>query len=381
MASVRILHMHSTFDLGGKEARTVQLINHFGDDAVHTMLVADHNAMGAAQGINKSIKIDFPKAQGDLLNGLPAMRRYLKLALYMKQFDLLLSYNWGAMDGVMAHTLFSKMYKLPPLIHHEDGFKEDELYKLKAKRNWFRRIALSRSFGLVVPSKTLEHIARTVWMMPKSRLHQIPNGIDVESYRKKPQRGSFPGFKKRNDDIVVGTIAGLRPVKNIPRLVRAVAAAGDNVRLAIAGDGPDRGAIMAEAQKLGIADRVIMPGYVQDPARYVGLFDIFALSSDSEQYPISLVEAMAAGCAVAATDVGDIRNIVSRANQPFITPAHDEDALANSIRTLAQDTALRARLSDENAHRALHEYQDKMMFSRYRQLYAAAMRKPHFGAS
>jgi hypothetical protein len=79
----------------------------------------------------------------------------------MKKFHLVLSYNWGAMDGVMARTLLGSSMGLPPLIHHEDGFNEDEWEKLNWKRNWFRTIALQRSAALVVPSLTLEKIAGT----------------------------------------------------------------------------------------------------------------------------------------------------------------------------------------------------------------------------
>ena len=84
----------------------------------------------------------------------------------MKPYDLVLTYNWGSMDAVMGHTLFGDALKLPPLIHHEDGFNEDEQKKLKTKRNWFRRVALGKSAALVVPSEQLEEIALEVWYQP-----------------------------------------------------------------------------------------------------------------------------------------------------------------------------------------------------------------------
>jgi L-malate glycosyltransferase len=378
MTAARILHLHSSFDLGGKEARTAKLMNHFGAKAEHVILSANPDAMGARDAIDSRIKVDYPGDAAPSLNGMPGMRRYHALGNYMKQFDLVLSYNWGAMDGVMAHTLLTRKMGLPPLIHHEDGFNEDEIVRLKNKRNWFRTIALQRSHSLVVPSKTLEQIARTAWHQSVDKICRFPNGIDVMRYNKRPQRGAFPGFTRRDGEIVVGTIAGLRSVKNLPRLVRAIAAAGPNIRLAIAGEGPERGAIMAEAERLGVKDRVMMPGFLKDPARYVGLFDIFALSSDSEQYPISLVEAMTAGCAVAATDVGDVRNIVSLANRDFIVPREDEDALSNAIATLAGDSALRTKIAEDNRRRAFSEYGDATMFARYRQLYGSAMGRADF---
>ena len=81
-------------------------------------------------------------------------------------------------------------------------------------------------------------------------------------------------------------------------LVAAFAALPPEWHLVICGEGPERQAILTEAEALGIEARVHLPGNV-DPARVVGLFDIFALSSASEQFPLSVVEAMAAGLALA----------------------------------------------------------------------------------
>jgi glycosyltransferase involved in cell wall biosynthesis len=378
MAAVRILHLHSSFNLGGQESRTVRLMNHFGDQAEHTVLSAVDDAFGAAEGIDRRVKVTFPKDAAPSLKGMPAIGRYRQLAQYMKKFHLVLTYNWGAMDGVMAHTLFTRSMNLPPLIHHEDGFNDDEIDRLKKRRNWFRTIALQRSNALVVPSKTLEHIARTIWHQPLDKICRFPNGIDTDHFNRRPQRGSFPGFQKRNGEIVVGTIAGLRTAKNLPRLVRAVAAAGPNVRLAIVGDGPERGAIMVEAERLGIADRVMMPGFLRDPARYIRLFDIFALSSDSEQYPIALLEAMTSAIPVVSTDVGDVRTIVARENRPFIVPRTEEASLAQAIRELANDAGLRQKLGTANRALACALYDEETMFARYRQLYGSAMKRADF---
>ena len=378
MAAVRILHLHSSFNLGGQESHTVRLMNHFGDQAEHTVLSAVDDAFGAAEAIDRRVKVQFPKDAAPSLRGMPAIGRYRQLAQYMKKFHLVLTYNWGAMDAVMAHTLFTRSMGLPPLIHHEDGFDDDEIDRLKKRRNWFRTIALQRSNALVVPSKTLEHIARTIWHQPLDKICRFPNGIDTDHFNRRPQRGSFPGFQKRNGEIVVGTIAGLRTVKNLPRLVRAVAAAGPNVRLAIVGDGPERSAIMAEAERLGIADRVMMPGYLRDPARYIRLFDIFALSSDSEQYPTSLLEAMTSALPVVSTDVGDVRTIVARENRPFIVPRTEEASLAQAIRELANDAGLREKLGTANRALACALYDEETMFARYRQLYGSAMKRADF---
>ena len=89
----------------GKEARAVRLMNHFGDQAEHVVLSAVPMLMARATRSTRRSRSRFPVRTRRRLPVWPAMGRYRKLAAYMKKFHLVLSYNWGAMDGVMAHTL------------------------------------------------------------------------------------------------------------------------------------------------------------------------------------------------------------------------------------------------------------------------------------
>lgn len=354
---LRFLHVHSTFSLGGKEARAVRLMNAFGDWAEHSVLSAVPDALGARDAIDPAIRVDFPTDHPPIV-GKPAPGRYRDLARYMRGFDLVLTYNWGAMDAVGARRLYGGT----PIIHHEDGFNQDEVDRQKPLRVWFRRLTLGAVARVVVPSVTLEEIARTVWWQPADRILRIANGIPLARYDRTAETRAP----------VVGTLAGLRPVKNLPRLVRAFARSGSAGRLVIAGEGPERAAILAEAERLGIAGQVDLPGFL-DPAEAVRRFDIFALSSDSEQQPISLIEAMAAGLPAVASDVGDIRNMVAPANLRFIRPVGDEEGLADAIAQLAGDAALRRRVGDENRAKALQIFDEGAMIERYRALYADAV--------
>ena len=118
---------------------------------------------------------------------------------------------------------------------------------------------------------------------------------------------------------MIGTVAPLRPEKNIGRLLRAFAVleCSRPLRLVVAGDGGERGSLERLAAGLGIADRVIFTGQVA-PESVLGTFDIFAMSSDTEQMPNALLEAMAASRAIAAVDVGDVKSIVCEDNREFI---------------------------------------------------------------
>ena len=372
---MRFLHLHSSFHTGGKELRAAKLINAFGRRVSHTIVSAQPEALGAASAIDSKIDVDYP-ADFPPLAGAPLPGRLQRLAQAFVGFDLILTYNWGAMDAVMAHTLFGKKLGLPPLVHHEDGFNEDEAGGLKASRNWYRRIALGRASVLVVPSQRLEEIALKVWQQPRWRVQRIANGIDMAAYGAKPRRDALPRLIKRPGELWLGTLAGLRAVKDLPAMVRAFSGLPEEWQLVILGNGPEREAIGAEAMRLDLAHRVHLPGFVADPAKASGLFDLFALSSRSEQFPISVVEAMATGLAIVAPAVGDVVGMVSEANRRFITPPGDEAALGAAMLELAADSKLRQAIGADNREKARVEYDGHAMIAAYRAIYSGAMQRP-----
>lgn len=365
----RVLHVFSTFNLGGPQARAVQLINAWGQAYRHAIVSVEHGELEARQRLQ--VATDVP-AFPDLKTGsLPARLIAVRNRLRELKPDLVLTYNWGAIEVVMARRLFGG----PPLVHHEDGFGTEESVRLYPRRTLFRRLSLGAAKQVVVPSRVLERIARDVWRQPASRVTCIPNGVDLPAFGTEPKADAIPGFAP-DKRLVVGTVAGLREEKNLTRLVRVFAAAARDLpaRLVIVGTGPDRDAILAEAQAQGIADRVHLPGFLSNPERYVGLFDVFALSSDTEQFPISLVEAMAAKLPAACTAVGDIKDIVTPDNLPFITPKDDEAALAAALRALLVDPDLRNRIGAANRARVELEFSLAAIIGRYKEIYDAALR-------
>jgi len=366
----RILHCHSTFSAGGKEVRSVRMMNAWGPRLAHSIVSAEPEAMAAAALIEPTVPVDYPQ-HFPSLKGRPTPGRLARLARAMQGFDLVCTYNWGAMDVVMAHRLYARSMGLPPLVHHEDGFNEDEAAGLKPTRNLYRRAALGSAAKLVVPSTVLERIARKAWHQPESRIARIPNGIDTAAFAAAPDPAALP-IRKGEGECWVGTLAGLRPVKALDVLVAACRSLPPEWHLVICGEGPERDAIMRAARTWGMQDRVHLPGAV-DPAKVVGLFDIFALSSVSEQFPLSVVEAMAAGLPVAATDVGDIRHILTPDSTALLSSPNDPHRLGESLLALASDPALRARLGAANAARARAEFDFAAMIARYEAVYGEAM--------
>src|ERR1044072_1535418 len=191
---IHILHLHSTFNLGGKEARAVRLMNAFGNRARHTIVSAMPDQLSARESIAKGIKYEIAQDPPPL-SGKPSVNRYETISKFMRRFDLVLTYNWGAIDGVMAARVFGK--GLPPIVHHEEGVNADEAGRLNVMGNMYRRTALPAPHALVVPSETLEGIALKHWGQPAARLRRIANGIRTGLYAGEPDPKAIPGFEKR----------------------------------------------------------------------------------------------------------------------------------------------------------------------------------------
>lgn len=371
---IHILHIHSTFSLGGKEARAVQLMNAFGDAARHTIVSSVPDQYGARELINPGIKYEIA-LDPPPLTGRPSVRRYEQIAAYLRRFDLVLTYNWGAIDGVMAARIFGK--NVPPIVHHEDGFNADEAVRLSRVRNMYRRIALPAANALVVPSERLEKIALEQWRQPPERLQRISNGVPTKLFTGKPDATLIPELQKlKPGQVVIGSVAGLRAVKDLPMLVRACAGLNTRFKLVIVGEGPERQAILDQAERMAIEDDVILTGFMANPQRYMRLFDIFALSSESEQFPISVIEAMAAGLPIVAPAVGDIYSMVSEENREYIALDRSEVSLRDHLDILAKDRNLRASIGDKNRKRVHDLYDDASMIAAYGKLYGDALGRP-----
>ncbi len=374
---LRLLHLHSSFAPGGKELRAAKLMNLFGPGVEHTVVSAVPGELGAAAAVDPAVAVTYPD-DFPALAGPPLPWRLRQIAQAMRGFDLVLTYNWGAMDAVMAHRLFARGLGLPPMVHHEDGFNQDEAQRLKPARNFYRRIALGGAAMVVVPSRVLERIAVAKWQRSPGRVRRIANGIALEAFARPARPDALPGLVKQPGELWIGTMAGLRAVKNLPLLVDACQRLRPDWKLVIVGEGPERGAIEARIAALGLQQQMFLPGHAPDPAAVMPLFDLFALSSDSEQFPISVVEAMAAGLAVVAPAVGDIAAMVAAPNRAFITPPGDFEALSGAIANLTDDAALRRTIGQANRARAEAEYGEAAMLAAYRETYAGALGRASF---
>lgn len=349
-----LLHVFSSFAVGGVQVRFASIVNHFGHRWRHAIIAMDGDLSCRAL-LDPGLDLDFPAVavrKGDTLGNVLRFRRVLRRL----RPDLLLTSNWGSIEWSIANLL-----PVVRQVHIEDGFGPDDRGGRLPRRVRLRRIVLRRRM-VVLPSRTLWEIATRVWRLDPRRLRYVPNGIDLARFAGPAQPADWPGPASGTGP-VIGTVAALRPEKNIGRLLRAFALATSEqpARLIIAGDGPERSALEALAQDLGISRRVRFAGHVTQPASLFKQLDVFAMSSDTEQMPLSLLEAMAAGLPVVATDVGDIRAMLAIANAPYVT-ALDDAALAAGLRALLQQDGLRRTLGAANRIKAELEFDQAKMF-------------------
>jgi glycosyltransferase involved in cell wall biosynthesis len=345
-----------------------RIINHFGDRFHHTIIALDGN-LDAAEHLFSGTKIRLMRPPRQKV-GVIQDTMSAALTLRRARPDLLITYNWGSIEWAMANRILPSASH----IHFEAGFGKEEADIQLRRRVWCRRWALARCARIVVPSRRLQQIARDTWRLPTEIVSYLPNGVDVERFSE-PARDAIPGFDRRPGDLVVGTVAPLRPEKNIGRLLRVFAMLDKRlpVWLIVAGDGVDRGPLHQLATTLGIADRVIFTGNVL-PESVLGSFDVFALSSDTEQMPNAVLEAMAAGLPVASVDVGDVKDMVCGDNQDFIVARDDSAGFAAAIRRLLREPATRERIGNQNRQRVIAEFSLQRMFDRYSELFLECSR-------
>lgn len=342
--------------------RTVQLINHFGRKYRHRIVTMD-GGMAAFARLDPTVDakiLDVPVVHGRSLANLGVFRR--KLVEWRPH--LLVTSNWGTIDWALANLVVGV-----PHLHMEDGFGPEESDRQLPRRVWIRRLTLRRS-TILLPSQTLCAIARQQWRMPEANLLYVPNGIDCDRYAAPPDWEFARGLGIAPGDPIVGTVAGLRAEKALHRLIDAFAIVTQRrpARLVLVGDGAERGALTEQAKRLGLADRVIFTGNCSTPEKLLSCFDIFALSSDTEQMPLSILEAMAAAKPIAATDVGDVAIMVAEVNRSYVVE-RDANRLANAILALFEDPARAAEVGAANARRAREQFAQQRMFDSFETLF------------
>lgn len=200
--------------------------------------------------------------------------------------------------------------------------------------------------------------------LPPGSVSTIHNGVPDE--RRPPAPRPRPGP-------LIGAIGRLEPQKGFDLLIRALREV-DNASLVLVGDGSEREPLERLARELGVAERITWIGWTDRVRSYLETFDVFALPSRFEGFPLAMLEALLARAAVVATDVGSVAEAVHDGETGLLVPAEDPAALAAATRRLLGDDDLRRRLGEEGRRLVLDRFTADHMTRAFESLYEDLLR-------
>jgi len=361
---IRVLNVFPDFGIGGMQRQCADRINlmpqHFDHQIV--ALNGDLRMTAALTRPDTTPIIDAPRRQ-------PGRPYCVTLVPWLRaqRPDLLLTYGWGSTDVIVA----ARFAGIRRLIHAQHGFGPLELTRQLRRRLWVRRLLFRRISRLVVPSTTLRAIAQQLWRVPERRIAFIPSGVDTQRF----QSGDGTAIRARlgipPGAVVVGTVGRLDEEKDPEVLIDLLAAldSGADVHAVFVGEGSRRAAVADRAARLGLGSRVHFPGFSADPSEYYRAFDVFVLTSRTEQRPLSLLEAMACGLPVVCTRVGDVIDMVAPAQRALVVSLGDRSALTQAVDRLVRSAEMRRQLGNGNQRHCHQHFDIHEVVARYGRLY------------
>jgi len=194
-----------------------------------------------------------------------------------------------------------------------------------------------------------------------SQIKIISSAIDLKEYEEKvlSQTDALTrlGIGKFNGEVMIGYVGGLRQEKNVGRLIKAFRdclknETGVKAKLLIIGDGPLYRHLKEEVNECNLRNYVFFLGFIPEAYRFLNAIDIFVLPSLSEGSPISLIEAMAAGKAIIASNIPSIREIVRHGEEAILVNPHNVEELKQAILLLYNNPDLRVKLGNGAKERA-----------------------------
>lgn len=331
---IRIAHIISGLGIGGAERQLVNLMNAI--NCSYKALIT----IGAPREDRT-----FEEALDSTIDrySVPVRRRQLPIGLYrlartLKRLRINVVHT-HMYESNLFGSLAAKLAGIPVVVTTEHG---ENPWK-RGFHRWLERNLISSiaDMRLCVSPKILE-IRRDLERIPATKLRLMVNGTVVPNEIRAP---------RETGTLIVGAVGRFIPAKDYGSLIRAISAlkkSGHELRLCLLGDGPCRAELSELQDELALCEDVEMPGMVSNVDEWYRKFDIFVSSSVREGLPMVLLEAMARGIPVVATDVGACADVVHHETGGLIVPPSNPSELAAAIERLATDPDLRKRLG-ENA--------------------------------
>lgn len=367
-----IAHVLYRLDIGGMERIAVSVINRTSERYRHAVVcLAGFGAMRDQIEDAAVPCLSLDKQPGKDWGCHVRLWRMLRRL----QPDLVQTYNIGALDAAPV----ARLAGVRRVVHAEHGRDVADPLGQNRKYRLMRRGLQPFITRHVAVSEDLQNWLRDSIGIPPSKIACIPNGIDTaryasndESRRKRPLLGTFapPGT------LLIATVGRLDAVKDQAGLIDAFRIlcasnpeAGARLRLAIIGEGSQRPNLEQHIARLDLGRQVRLLGNREDVAALLAECDVFALSSVAEGIPLTVLEAMAVGLPVAATDVGGVGEVVIDNMTGTLVAPSDPAALASALDRYVRDPDLRLQHGRSGCERAQNQFSLPAMVSAYIALY------------
>lgn len=365
-----VMHLLYRFDIGGLENGVVNLVNHMPADAYRHVVVALTEVTDFRLRIRRddvqTIALRKPPGQG--------FWQYPRLFRLFRDLrpSVLHTRNMAALEAVVPAFAAG----VPVRVHGEHGRDGADL--VSTRYGWVRRAYRPFVSHYIALSADLErYLAETV-NVPRSRLSQFYNGVDADKFT--PVVGVRPAILgcpfDPSSHWLLGTVGRMQPVKDQPLLARAFVRALElapelrsRLRLAMVGDGALKPQVMQILHAAGAADLAWLPGERNDVADILRSLHAFVLPSQSEGISNVVLEAMASGLPVLATEVGGNPELLDAGRTGELVPSRDPEAMANAIVALAADPTRAERLGRAARAEVEQRFSLRGMVQRYQGLY------------
>lgn len=353
---IHVLHVLPGLLAGGMELTTARVIRGLSGAGFRHSIACLKSEPEIAEQLPDDVDIHLFHTKSNELQ-LP-----LRLAGLIRRIkpDVIHARNWGAWPDVTVGRFLT--WPVVPLIYSFHGLGK------AGYMPWRRRAAsmvLARmTTHLFTVSRQSRDLMVDHWGWPLERTAVIPNGVDATRF--------FPAPLPRAARLIVGSVGNLRPVKNHRLILEAAAPLvkeGLDLEISIAGEGEERPALVELASALGLGDRLCLPGRIEDTPRFFNELDVFILSSDSEQHPNALNEAMACGIPSIGTRVGCVEDLLDGGRCGVIIEPGDVDGLTRTLRNYLTDSELRQSYANLGLQHILENYTLELMLQRYREMY------------
>jgi len=363
---LRILHVISYMGRGGAEMGILKLISGLGgkfEQRICTTRGFDADFVRSSFSEEKM----YVAGSSDLKLQFPLFR----LAHIMRQYrpHIVHTRNWGAIEAVVA----AKLAGVPVVIHSEHGYEVDMFSGLPLRRRLFRRAAYALADSVFAVTRELRDFhARQAWIHTE-RMGVIYNGVDTQRFA--PCGETRIAMRRElglpEESFVVGTVGRLVPIKDHQTLLKAAAllsGSGIDVRVLLVGSGPQREKLQSRAID-ALEGRVCFAGDSNRVPEMLNAMDVFVLPSLGEGMSNTLLEAMACGLPVLATNVGGNPELIeNNVNGCLFTPG-DAEWLASKLKFLTRDPSLVHQLGTSARRRTIETFSLSRMLETYRSFY------------